>query len=174
VQSFEAVVEPKGLARPGWKILRVLGTQLGVDGFGYLELSEVRTELGLSARVTLPAMTQTNVFSAVTGMLPVSGQLWRLAEMPIYRVDPIVRRAPALQRTADNPGPVALLHPTTAQRLGIEHGQAVRVVMQEGEARVKAELDTRMLESCVWVPAGYPETAALGAHGVATVMKEGA
>jgi NADH-quinone oxidoreductase subunit G len=48
----------------------------------------------------------------------------------------------------------------------------VRVVMQDGTAHLALELDERVPEGCVWVPAGYPETAGLGATGAATVMKE--
>ncbi len=34
VQSFHAVVKPRGDARPGWKVLRMLGSMLGLEGFG--------------------------------------------------------------------------------------------------------------------------------------------
>ena len=35
VQSFNGVVRPLGDARPGWKVLRVLGNLLSVPGFDY-------------------------------------------------------------------------------------------------------------------------------------------
>ncbi len=174
VQSFEAVTEPKGLSRPGWKILRVLGSELGVDGFGYLDIAEVRRELALPAQVSLPTSAPTMVPAPVQGMARASGQVWRLAEVPMYRVDALVRRAPALQKTADSPGAVAKLHPSQAERLGLKAGEPVRVVMQEGEACVLLQLDERVPEGCVWVPAGYPETAGLGAYGPASVVREGA
>jgi NADH-quinone oxidoreductase subunit G len=174
VQSFDAVTEPKGLARPGWKILRVLGTELGLEGFGYLDINEVRRELSLPAQLTLPASKHAAVAAPVDVMPLVAGQVWRLAELPMYRIDALVRRAPALQKTADNPGAVARMHPAQAAKQHLAAGSMVRVVMQEGEARVALELDERVPEGCVWVPAGYPETAGLGAHGAASVVKEGA
>ena len=35
VQSFNGVVAPLGETRPAWKVLRVLGNMLQIDGFGY-------------------------------------------------------------------------------------------------------------------------------------------
>jgi NADH-quinone oxidoreductase subunit G len=42
VQSFHATVNPLGEARPGWKVLRVLGTMLGRPGFELDTVEEVR------------------------------------------------------------------------------------------------------------------------------------
>jgi NADH-quinone oxidoreductase subunit G len=173
VQGFEPATEPLGLSRPGWKILRVLGTELGLAGFGYLNIAEVRHELALPARVPAPTLAHAAVRAPVSGLAVVSGQVTRLAEVPMYRVDALVRRAPALQKTADNPGPVARVHPKQAARLNLKDGDPVCVVMHEGAARVTLELDECVPEYCVWVPAGYPETAGLGAHGPASVVKEG-
>jgi NADH-quinone oxidoreductase subunit G len=174
VQTFNEATAPKGLARPGWKILRVLGTELGVDGFGYLDIAEVRRELGLPQRVALPTQAQATIHKPADSMRLVSGQLWRIAEVPLYRVDALVRRAPALQQTADNSAPVARLHPDQAEKLKLQQGMTVRVVMAEGAAHLPLELDERVPEGCVWVPAGHIETAALGANGAASVVKEGA
>ena len=44
-QSWAGCVKPLGEARPGLKVLRVLGNLLGLDGFGYDSSEEVRDEL---------------------------------------------------------------------------------------------------------------------------------
>src|SRR5262249_39653441 len=41
VQGFHAAVRPLGDARPAWKVLRVLGTMLGLPGFAYETIEEV-------------------------------------------------------------------------------------------------------------------------------------
>jgi len=92
-QSFAGCVKPLGEARPGWKVLRVLGNLLALEGFDYDSSERVRDELlellrGDLAGVTLP-QRQIDAHAEVT-----------LAATPIYGVDAIVRRAPALQRTA--------------------------------------------------------------------------
>ena len=42
VQSFHGVVRPLGETRPGWKVLRVLGTMLGLPNFAFDTIEEVR------------------------------------------------------------------------------------------------------------------------------------
>ena len=39
-QEFRGCAQPVGEARPGWKILRVLGNQLGLEGFEYESSAE--------------------------------------------------------------------------------------------------------------------------------------
>ena len=43
-QSFNGAVRPPGEARPGWKVLRVLGNLLGVPGFDHETPEQVRAE----------------------------------------------------------------------------------------------------------------------------------
>ncbi len=92
-QEFQGCAQPVGEARPGWKILRVLGNLLGLDGFDYESSSDVLAELRSQAGTvaydggfrTSRAVRQDRVGSS-TGV-------------PIYGVDAIVRRAAALQLT---------------------------------------------------------------------------
>ncbi|NUZ08136.1 NADH-quinone oxidoreductase subunit NuoG [Piscinibacter koreensis] len=44
VQSFHGVVKPLGDTRPAWKVLRVLGNLLDLEGFGFESADEVRAE----------------------------------------------------------------------------------------------------------------------------------
>jgi NADH-quinone oxidoreductase subunit G len=95
-QSFAAAARAVGESRPAWKVLRVLGNLLGLAGFEYQSSDEVREELQavLGDRVGQAADTRYGGGWAVTG--PVAGAL---EDLPMYQVDPIVRRAPALQQT---------------------------------------------------------------------------
>ena len=52
-QSFHGVVKPLGETRPGWKVLRVLGNLLGLDGFAQESAEEVRAQ-ALGDLATLP------------------------------------------------------------------------------------------------------------------------
>jgi NADH-quinone oxidoreductase subunit G len=91
-QSFSGCVRPLGEARPGWKILRVLGNLLGLDGFDYDASDQIRDELrGLPLQAPAPAAPR-----EVSG--PAGGTV---IDLPSYAVDAIVRRAPALQQTRD-------------------------------------------------------------------------
>jgi NADH dehydrogenase/NADH:ubiquinone oxidoreductase subunit G len=44
IQSFNGVVKPRGDARPAWKVLRVLGNVLNLEGFDYIEQSRCGTK----------------------------------------------------------------------------------------------------------------------------------
>jgi NADH-quinone oxidoreductase subunit G len=172
-QRFHGATEPPGAARPGWKILRVLGGLLGLAGFEQENIEDVRREIPLADVVPAPEFGPPAPPSG-DGTTLAPGQVWRLAEVPLYRTDALVRRASALQETADNPPPAARLHPAQADRLGLREGMPVRVAMAEGEARLTVVLDARVPEGSVLIPAGFPETAGLGGHGPTALTKEGA
>ncbi len=172
-QAFDAATKPLGEARPGWKILRMLGHLMGQAGFDQATLDDVRAEIDTSGVVPAAGLKswQLSTPPSLLSAAPAQGQLMRIAEVPIYAVDTLVRRAPALQACADNPQPSARVNASQAQRLGVNHGDVVVVRMLEGEAQLNLVIDPRVPEGCVLVPSGYPETAMLGAHGPATVVR---
>jgi NADH-quinone oxidoreductase subunit G len=161
VQSFHGVVKPRGDARPAWKVLRVLGTLLGLEGFGFETAEEVRAQ-ALGDLAALPARLS-NASRAAVATAAASVTLERIADVPIYSADAIVRRAPSLQATADARPPRAGLPTALWQQLGLADGQTV--VVQQGSATVllPACHDASLAPTAVRVPAGHPATAALGA-----------
>ena len=102
IQSFHAVVKPLGEARPAWKVLRVLANLLNLPGFDFDSSSEVLGEaLGSSAEnlKQIPAARLGNASQAKIGQ--PSSPAPRPVVAGIYQLDGLVRRAPALQLTAD-------------------------------------------------------------------------
>jgi NADH-quinone oxidoreductase subunit G len=161
-QSFSAAVAPAGEARPGWKVLRVLGNLLDLGGFDYMSSEDVREELRRQVGDLAPSNQQSGWFAA-----PAAGEdpiLTRVGHVPIYAVDSIVRRADALQQTADARGlAAASLCAATAAKLGLQAGARARFRQDGGEAELPVVIDERVPEGCVLIPAALPETAALGA-----------
>ena len=98
-QSFHAVVKPLGEARPAWKVLRVLGNMLSIAGFDFDSSQEVLAAANLDASKLSNATTASTTVPQATASMP------REAKAPvsasIYQLDGLVRRAPALQLTAD-------------------------------------------------------------------------
>jgi NADH-quinone oxidoreductase subunit G len=94
-QSFTAAARGYGESRPGWKVLRVLGTQLGIERFEYQTSEEVCAELRRICAEGLPPawVGSRSVNAAATAATTV--------DVPMYQVDAVVRRAPSLQRTAE-------------------------------------------------------------------------
>ena len=97
-QSFHGVVRPLGETRPGWKVLRVLGTMLGLPGFGFETIEEVRA-------AALPADIASRLSNASTAYVEVAPSAAPVTAS-IYQLDGLVRRAPSLQATADAAGGV--------------------------------------------------------------------
>jgi NADH-quinone oxidoreductase subunit G len=155
-QSFGATVQPAGEARPGWKILRVLGNLFEVQGFDYTTTADVLAELRQGEK---PAAHLT---SRRFTSPPAIGGLQRIAEVPMYRTDPLVRRAPALQKTKDNTGPVVRMNPQEAQKQGVGASTRVRVIGNGESVTLDFLIDRRVPDGCVLIPAGYAETLPLG------------
>jgi NADH-quinone oxidoreductase subunit G len=94
-QSFAGAASPFGEARPGWKVLRVLGNELGLPGFEYQSSEEVREEL---RRLCPEDPSQRYSGAHRVGEARTGASL---IDVPMYQIDAIVRRAPSLQRTLE-------------------------------------------------------------------------
>ncbi|MBP8190390.1 MAG: NADH-quinone oxidoreductase subunit G, partial [Aquabacterium sp.] len=160
-QSFHGVVKPLGDTRPAWKVLRVLGNLLRVDGFEFETSEEVRSRaLGDIAALGARLNNQTQAAVAFAGQ---TGGLERLSDVPIYSADALVRRAESLQQTADAAAPVASLPQALWAELGLSDGAQVKVSQDGGSAVLPAVLDASLPANVVRVPAGHAATSTLGA-----------
>ncbi len=92
-QDFRGCAQPVGQSRPGWKILRVLANQLGLEGFNYESSADVLAELQGIAR----GATYDGQFA--TGREFKAERRGTTAALPAYGGDAIVRRAASLQLT---------------------------------------------------------------------------
>jgi NADH-quinone oxidoreductase subunit G len=164
VQSFNGVVQPLGETRPAWKVLRVLGNLLGVPGFEYDSPEELRREvLGPGGDI---AGRLDNGLGAAAVWLAIRAQrtgLERVAEVPPYAADAIVRRARSLQQTRDAAPPVASMNRALADKLGLREGDLARVGQGTAQAVVAYSVDDKLPADCVRLATARPETATLGA-----------
>ncbi len=160
VQSFRAAVAPQGETRPAWKVLRVLGNLLDAPGFEQTSVEAVLAE-------ALPGDVQARLDNGIAGvgiaaLTPAEG-LERLGETPIYQLDPLTRRAPALQATADGTAAqAAWASGALIRRLGLQVDKPVKVIQGSVETVLRLGLDDRLPEEVVRVAAGHPVAARLG------------
>ncbi len=159
-QSFNGVVKPAGGARPAWKVLRVLGSMLGLPGFDFESIDQVRALLPTAADITANLANDTRV-EIVAPATRVAG-LERVADVPIHFADPLVRRAPALQQTADAKPPQARMNAITLAQIGVADGGQVKVRQAAGEAVLTAALDAGVPAGVVRIAAAHPSTCGLG------------
>jgi NADH-quinone oxidoreductase subunit G len=159
-QSFHGVGAADGDARPAWKILRVLGNFLQLDGFAYESAQAIKEEIKqYTHAVTISDLPKFTSSAARTS------QLYRIGEIPLYAVDSLVRHAQPLQ-TAQGmiEGDVATVrvHPETATKLKLTSGQPVSIHQQGGKISLPVLVDERIAPDAVWVAGGIPATSGLG------------
>jgi NADH-quinone oxidoreductase subunit G len=121
-QSQQGAALPVGEARPGWKVLRVLGNLLKLAGFEYQTSEDVRDELrkvcdetgatngaATSPMVNIPvaAASYKGSHAVARGSAPANAGVETLLDLPMYQIDALVRRAPSLQKTREGRTPAA-------------------------------------------------------------------
>ncbi len=160
VQSFQGVVKPLGETRPGWKILRVLGSMLKLPGFDADTAADARASiLGKTEEVAtrLDNGTRVDVAAPNAAVAPLE----RVADVPIYFADPLVRRASSLQRTADARAPKARMHRSMFDSLGLTDGGQIRVRQGRGEAMLTAVVDPQVPPGVVRIATSHASTCGL-------------
>ena len=138
-RRFHGVVKPLGETRPGWKVLRVLGSMLGLPGFDSESIDDVRAR-------SLPARRRARRAARATARGVRDRRAGGAARRPRARR----RRADLLRRSAGAPRAVAAADGRRAaaaradergrrwQQLGVAEGAQVRVRQGRGEAVLTA------------------------------------
>ncbi len=174
-QATRAGGVPPGEARPAWKVLRVLGNQLGFDGFSWNTVAE----LTRAARERLETSGQ----DAAAGNLPqepagaapakgtkiddgqgiADGGLRQVFEPAACQTDALMRHAPSLQATihARNDS-VVRIHPESARLHGIMASAEVEVRQGGRAVQVWLELDDGVAPGVVVAAWPGPVATALG------------
>jgi len=160
VQGFQAAVRPLGDARPAWKVLRVLGTMLGLPGFEF-ETAEQVKEACLRGR-DVQSLLSNKIDFEYNEIKNNSSGIQRIADVPIYFADPLVRHSAPLQKTRDAQAPRAWMNAGLMRSLGLSPGNTVLIRQGQGEVKIIAALDEKLPDNCVRVAAGHPATAAMG------------
>jgi NADH-quinone oxidoreductase subunit G len=177
LQAFNGVVRPLGEARPGWKIVRVLGNLLDLPGFDYATAEDVREVALKDVQVATRLNNGTDAplarSAAPAGGGRADGRFERVADVPIYHADPLVRRAGSLHLTAAAKAAVRAALPSSLfDRLGLKDGDAIRVSQGERSVNLPAVRDADLPDNVVRVSAATAASAALGSlFGELTVEK---
>jgi NADH-quinone oxidoreductase subunit G len=159
VQSAGAGAKAPGEARPGWKVLRAVGAKLGVTGFDFTEIADVRAQLA-GKTATAHANGKVAARGKAEGLV-------RIATVPIYRSDAVLRRSAALQAHPLTRGGALALAPDDAQSLGLADGDVAKVTGPAGTATLPVIVTRGVPKGGAWIEAAYTETAALPAYGAA-------
>ncbi len=159
-QSFAAVSRAPAGSRPGWKVLRVLGNLLELDGFDQTSSQQVRDSLSQMIGDVTVNNTHCGEF---VGYLESGGGLQRIDYLPMYAVDSMVRRATALQKTPDADVASVSLNPADASRLGLSDGDKAVVLQGDEDADMDVVVTDRIAEGSALISQAIETTLELGA-----------
>jgi len=102
IQGFHAVVKPLGDTRPGWKVLRVLGNLLEIPGMDWETSQDVLSAITGAPAGELDFIPADKLDNSTRAPLVAdTGDNPEPVSASIYQLDGLVRRAHALQMTAD-------------------------------------------------------------------------
>ena len=171
-QVSAAALAPRGNARPGWKVLRVLGNFLRLDGFDYNDIAEVQADIPNPDEPARPARQMDPTGLEEVGAVHDSNGLLAIKILPIYATDPVVRRANALSQTLDGKrGREFALHPDEMVAHGLADGDLVEVSDGQRLAVLPVRRDAKVLRGCILIPLGLEDTALLNDANPMTVRR---
>ena len=169
-QRFGAAAAPYADSRPAWRALRVLGNLFELCGFDQETIDDVRAALGEPKVAGPPRWT-------LPGRLPdlddLGERIERIAPVPIYATDALVRRSKSLQATKDAELKGVALSPATIEGLGLADGESAVVRYSGSEVTLDVVADRRVPENCAHLPTGIRATAALDAGDGAVEIAKG-
>lgn len=173
-QSFEPVIAPAGDSKPGWKVLRALANTLGVDGFDYSRVTEVRDEL--KAMITDDfALNNRSDFSGPLQLPARPEGLFASSSVGLYCGDAHLRRAPALQATPEaRSSECIMISPEQARILNLQDQSEVRLSQGERTVVLPLRRQAGIPTGSAYFQSGTRAAAAIGpAFGSVTLSPVG-
>jgi NADH-quinone oxidoreductase subunit G len=162
VQSFTGVTAPPGEARPGWKVLRVLGNQLNLPSFDYLDSTSIREEV-LRRHSTPLLGNRLSPGGDETLSIQYTGGTWqRIGGVPLYASDAMVRRSAPLQATPDAWPDTLRLNAKMLKQQGLTDGEQARLIQGKHSLTLAVQCDDRVPDHSIWLPAALASVATLG------------
>jgi NADH-quinone oxidoreductase subunit G len=168
-QGFAAAVRPRGEARPAWKVLRMLGARLGLEGFDAVTVGDVTRAIdNLAGKVQGGSRATPTLESSAHAV--AADQLEMIVEVPMYRVDALVRHAGALQEMPQSGDDCVRLAPATASALGLADGAKVTVSCSGAAAEAQLVVDAAVPNGACLVAGARSALAGVAVHGGAASL----
>ncbi|MCU7836611.1 MAG: NADH-quinone oxidoreductase subunit NuoG [gamma proteobacterium symbiont of Taylorina sp.] len=161
-QTFNAISKAAGLSKPGWKVLRVMGNLFNLDGFDYQSSEDVISELKSDLNGSSDELNTSCEWLCPENSSAQTHDIQRIAELVIYKVDAVTRRATALQKTQDAQVDFAKINSALAKKLKLNDGQLVIAKQGDNTAEITLSIDDRICDNSVYLPAGIDAAASLG------------
>jgi NADH-quinone oxidoreductase subunit G len=164
--SVRAAGKALGEAKAGWKILRRIGSEMGLEGFHQFNVEEVSADL-------LAASDNAGITPAEPDLAQIAyeNSLYRIGEIPMYSIDAICRRSLPLQETEQARNMFLGLNSEDAARLGLSDGARARVRQGEHDAEFDVKVSDSVPAGGAWIRSATSASCKLGS-AVAPVIVE--
>jgi NADH-quinone oxidoreductase subunit G len=164
-QQFGPVAPAKGQSRPAWRLIAALGKLFGFSGFEYESIEKVREALrSVYDDLDANLRKKIDINEMPDALRPIEG-IERFADVPMYSVDAVVRRAPALQSTKEAIRDYLWLGSDLSKELGAVNGDVVRVEQDGKHIELPAQIDVSLAGSVVRVPMTSNASKVIGGIG---------
>lgn len=156
-QRAQAAIPPVGEAKADWQIFTELALQLGAR-WTYKNSDNVAQEIS-AVLADIPAThgaprfgwQELPAFPSVNG----DGKLLLVTQDHLFVPGVTGRYSSNLRRLVEEP--VAELHPSQLERLGVSEGDKVGIQANGADVTVTAKANSRLAEDVVYLPVGFPE-----------------
>ncbi|WP_041571797.1 NADH-quinone oxidoreductase subunit NuoG [Candidatus Kinetoplastidibacterium blastocrithidiae] len=158
LQNFRSVVAPLGSTRPAWRVICTLSIMLGLPGFKYDSFDSLRKHIlddGFKDRLS-------NSINSRMGLGNIKQGFERIADLPIYRSDCIVRHSDPLQETSSSKAPFLRINRRSMILLNLNESEEVMISSDDGKIRMKVLIDDCVPDNVIHVSAGFENTSLLG------------
>ena len=173
-QSFDKVLSAEDQVKEGWKILRMLGVELGFSDFGFNTIEDVRNEILEHVDASFNFSNELSAGMTTQPCASATHDFFRVGAVPAYSVDALTRNASSLQQAQQTDQADVALHQNDMKRLGLNAGDMVEVIQDSQTARLKCRQNNDLLEGTACIPRGLAGSERLGSiYGAIELKKAG-
>ena len=160
-QSFSKVVDAGEEIKDGWKILRMLGVELKLEGFNYLSIDDVRQEISQQLDNSFEFTNELPSLPKIEIKHWQPDTVFSTGATPIYSIDSIVRNANSLKQAQDLDESVMMINRSDVEKHGLLEGKWVKVIQGEESSIFKCVINDNIQSGTVYIPRGLPRSEKL-------------
>ena len=162
-QSQSKIVTSDQEVKEGWKALRMLGVELGLEDFDYFTIEEVRQEINQVISADLEFSNEIKSLPDIKVNSIESESLYSTGSLPIYSIDALVRNAPSLIDAQGFSESELHVNEYDVKRHGLIEGKWVKVSQGDLSGIFACVTDNNVLPGTVYIPRGLSRSEKLGA-----------
>lgn len=161
-QSYSKVIDADAEVKDGWKILRMLGAELGLDGFDYVGIDDVRQEISQHLDESFEFSNELSSLPKIEIKHWDADAVFSTGAIPIYSIDSIVRNADSLKQAQNLDESVLMINDIDVEKHGLIEGNWVKVTQGERSSILQCVINNKIQDGTVYISRGLPRSEKLG------------